>query len=319
MPNLNVAIATRLGREGFPLIYDLQICLAAQRDKNFTWLILLRPSAHRFEKILKSELEQTEDLWSRTKIIKCSTDNRSKLLNIALRNVSTGYINIFDDDDLPFSNFIETIRNEARNMNGMSIIRTQTFQIETESNLVQGRAYNIAMSNGNNLWPEAFQRLSHLDRNLTPCMAVSYPIKLVKKFHLTWDETLDAVEDWDFLIRSSDVIEVKSTNVVTSIYRRADKEYRSKKLLSNKAWKESENKVRAKIARQLFVLEGDQILSLRNSRVVNVFAHWPLRAHMLFSLMRFFEPRLINYPNLYVTGKIIHKYLKRILKIEEYV
>jgi hypothetical protein len=316
MLDLDVALATRLGSEGYPQIYDLQTSLAAQTDKNFIWLILLRPSAHSLEKELLIKLKKTRELWQRTQVIKCNTDNRSELLNMALSSLTTGYLSVFDDDDLPFSSYVKTIRSEAKKVSGKSIIRMQTVQIETIKNFIGERSYDVSVSNCKYLWPSTFDRLSHLQRNLTPCMSLSFPVALLKKYALVWDETLSAVEDWDFLMRSSEVIPVQSVELVTSIYRRVDNQYRSQKLIGKKEWSDSEKIVNAKIENQKFTLTGRQVITQIHGKYL---AEPVTGARKFIKVVQFTQPRLLRFPWLYLIGKTTYRFLIKSFKIEKYV
>jgi hypothetical protein len=315
----NLTLVTRLGDEGFPEIYDLQLCLMAQKDTNFQWIILLRPSAHKFERDLRLNLELYPELYERTKIIRCKTDNRSKLLNSALQLVDDGYITIFDDDDLPLSSYVSVIRESIAKSKGNLIIRTQVVQIETLRVRLNEFWYQVAKGKALFLWPESYNRYNHMSRNQTPCMAVSYPVKLLKKNNLNWDERLHAVEDWDLLIRASGVIPVFSVEVPTSIYRRAQGVYRSNLVVSPVKWSESETKVRLKIEKLEFGLTGSEIMSLVGSNRSKVHKSTPVRAIIFTKLVFILKPRLIQRPRVYLLFKSLYRPIIKILRIENYV
>lgn len=315
----NLSLVTRLGDEGFPEIYDLQLCFMAQKDPNFRWIILLRPSAHKFERDLRLNLELCPELYERTKIIRCKTDNRSRLLNSALEEVNDGFIAVFDDDDLPLSSYVSVIRESIAKSKGNLIIRTQVVQIETIRVRLNDFWYQVAKSKALSLWPESYNRYSHLSRNQTPCMAISYPVKLLKKNNLRWDERLDAVEDWDLLIRASGVIPVVSVETPTSIYRRPQVGYRSKLAVSPAKWNESETKVRLKIEKLEFVLTGSEIMSLVGSNRSKAHGSTPIRALILTKLVFILRPRLLQRPRLYLLFKSLYQPTIKILRIESYV
>ncbi len=315
----NLSLVTRLGDEGFPEIYDLQLCLMAQKDLNFHWIILLRPSAHKFESELQLNLQRSPELYKRTKVIRCKTDNRSKLLNSALQLVNNGHFTVFDDDDLPFSNFVSVIRESIAKSNGDLIIRTQVVQVETIHVRLNQFKYQVAKGKALSLWPDTYNRYDHMSRNQTPCMAISYPVKLLKKNNLEWDEKLDAVEDWDLLVRASGFIPVLSIATPTSIYRRSQGGYRSKLAVSPLKWSDSETRVRHKIEKLEFVLTGSEILSLADSnRSINR-GHTPLRAKVITKFVRIVRPRLLQRPRLYILCKSLYQPTIKLLRVERYV
>ena len=319
MPSRNLTIVTRLGAEGFNEIYDLRLCLVAQIDQNFEWLIMLRPSAHLEFKSLVSNLKLTPTLWSKTTIVKCDTNNRSKLLNQALGAVNQGYLVVLDDDDLVMSNFVEVIRNTILITDDLSIIRTEVAKMDTKRIRVGSDYFQISTSKSENIWPTTFDRYQHLNINRTPCMAVSYPVRLLKKYGLSWDCDITAAEDWDFLMRASEVIPVESVQEITSIYRRAGGEYRSKVVVSDYQWRESEKRVRDKILLQKFTLTGGEIADLRSDGKSYLGRLYPKNFLLFRSIAIWFQPRLLNHQFLYLLSKRIYRFLIRLFKWEEYV
>jgi hypothetical protein len=314
-----LTIVTRLGGEGFSEIYDLQLCLAGQSDKNFTWIILLRPSAHDLDSDLRLMLKKTPELWLRTKVIKCDTDNRSKLLNKSLSQTRDDYLVVFDDDDLPLSNFVKVIREAASESKSTAIVRTEVVEIATERLRLNSGYTQIQRSKANFLWPSTFNRLDHLQQNLTPCMAVSYPVSLLRKNELQWDEELHAVEDWDFLMRSSEIIPVVSPQVVTSIYRRSGIEYRSQLSVHPRDWINSERIVRAKLEKIKFIVTGSELLS--RGSVITI-QHRTLSsqiAEYYVKLVHKFRPFFTRTPRLYLLLKQLHKFLIKVMRMQPYV
>jgi hypothetical protein len=137
--------------------------------------------------------------------------------------------------------------------------------------------------------------------------------------NLRWDERLDAVEDWDLLIRASGVIPVVSVEIPTSIYRRSQVGYRSKLAVSPAKWNESETNVRLKIEKLEFVLTGSEIMSLVGSNRSKAHGSTPIRAVILTRLVFILRPRLLQQPRLYSLFKSLYQPTIKILRIESYV
>ena len=319
MGQTTVNVVTRLGEEGLGDIYDLSTCLSAQTNNDFKWIILLRPSAHKYFSEICKSLQFDHILWNQITLIKCFTDNRSKLLNRALDILHDGYLVVLDDDDLPLSHFIETINEAAQKVHCKSIIRTQVVQMETLRQKIGNRSIQISMSPMKYLWPSEFNRLSHLTANKSPCMGISYPVKLLNKFGLNWDEKIEAVEDWDMLMRASNQIPVMSAEEVTAVYRRSGRSYRSQKAISPLDWQKSEEIVRRKIQTQTFKLTGAEVISLSTKNDGFNTNPAPYRVKLFVGFVRFIQPRLINTPFVYNLLKFQYKRVAKMLKVDDYV
>jgi hypothetical protein len=64
----------------------------------------------------------------------------------------------------------------------------------------------------------AFDFGDHLIANQSPICSIALPRPVLDRFGLRFDETLDALEDWDLLLRTAPWCGVEDTGVVTSVY-----------------------------------------------------------------------------------------------------
>jgi hypothetical protein len=301
-----VSVVTRLGAEGFPDIYDLQYCLNGQNDSNFEWIVLVRPSAHEKIDEIRQEFQRTSDLYRRVRILKVDSDSRGGILNIALNDCEGSMIVVLDDDDIPLTNFIETINHFAKIYSCNSILRTLTFSQETHR--LQGMAGNhqISYSKGIEAWPREFNLLSHIVQNQTPCMSLSFPVKKIKEYNVEWDSTLLAVEDWDFLMRAAENISVESISKVTSLYRRANGSYRSQKNTARNDWKESEQIVREKISNLTLKLKVGDLIENQYLGPNSLKTNENNLPQYYRSLIRVILPIANKFPRLYVILRKCH-------------
>lgn len=302
-----VCVVTRLGLEGFPDIFDLQYCLNGQSDSNFEWILLLRPSAHNKMDELRQEIQLTSELFNKTKILKVDSDSRGGILNVALESCVDGMVVILDDDDLPLPNFIETINTNAKKSAHKAILRTLTFSQETHRKGGIAGNLQISMTKGIETWPREFELLPHIERNLSPCMSLSFPIKKLKEYDLRWDSTLTAVEDWDFLIRAAQKIPVQSVQVVTSLYRKSSGGYRSQKEVSVLSWKESENITRQKINDLEFIFKVGDLLDNRNWIENHTTLHFPSLPNFYNKILVAVIPILNRFPRTYNFCRTVHR------------
>lgn len=306
MTKNSVKVVTRLGVEGFPDIYDLQYCLNGQSDCNFEWIILLRPSAHKKFNQLIQELKYTSELFPRIKIYKVKSDSRGGILNVVLKNYNDGMIVVLDDDDIPLPNYIEVINKYAQTNSFSSIVRTLTFSQETfRTNEISSS--QISMSKGLELWPRNFKILSHLEMNRTPCMSASFPIKIIKNLDLKWDETLSALEDWDFLMRAAQIIPVESVEIVTSLYRKPQGAYRSQVSTSRASWKESEGIVREKLNDLKFEIRGLKIIESQFFQQKNTDLTLKRAPNYYVRIVRYLLPLATKLPGTYNYLRTVHR------------
>jgi hypothetical protein len=309
-----VTVVTRLGIEGFPDIYDLQTCLNGQSDSNFSWIILVRPSAHTQIRELRQELQRTSSLFTHTKIQKVNSDSRGGILNLALKFCEDGMIVVLDDDDIPLPNFIETINHFGKLTSMSSILRTLTFSQETHrfGGLVGN--HQISTSKGLELWPRNFNLLSHIENNQSPFMSLSFPVRKLREYDLRWDPSLTAVEDWDFLIRAAENIPVESIPKVTSLYRRSNGAYRSQEVTTRKEWRESEERVRTKIQKLELRIRIQDLIEDPHWTSSNIGFHQEELPNWYRRLVKMFLPIANRFPRLYIILRKIHNKFISLIK-----
>ena len=250
-----LSILTRVGLEANPVLFDLTLCLAAQSDTDFEWIILARPNFSSVLSQFHQILTPHANLNARTRIVNCASDNRSTLLNIGLSEAKGDYLVVLDDDDLVTSDFVEIFNNAAIEYAGLGLqpaLRTLPSSKIVEHSSVKNREL-IGKSRINFPWPDFFDPSEHLKKNSTPCCAIAWPIDAIKSNEILWDETLDRCEDWDFLLQMilhAGVIQIPTP---TSIYRLFESGSRSTLNSSSGQWKESEKIIRAKVKTRNYV------------------------------------------------------------------
>jgi hypothetical protein len=237
-----LSILTRLGNDGIDLIPDLNMCLLAQHEQDFEWIILCRPSIDSLNLANDARFQ-----WGRPgqiKFIETNTNSRGGCLNIGLRESTGSHITVLDDDDMVFSNFVsEFIRLQSQHKQQNIIFRTQIGLMTVEN--LSGTAKSLSSTAPvRAFWPTSFNPLEHLLVNQSPCHALSFPRTQIKEHNISWDENLSSVEDWDFLTNCLQYMYVLDNPCFTGIYRQPKKQSRSKKLETNKNWSSAEATVR---------------------------------------------------------------------------
>lgn len=140
---------------------------------------------------------------------------RSKAANMAMDLASGEYLNFLDDDDLFFADHVETLLKELLRTQA-SVAYTVAFEVPTE--FLGGyaekvnRGYNIVHRSN-------FNRLRLFYENYLPIQTVMFKKEIIKENSLYMDETLDALEDWDFWMRLSLKSDFLFVDKTTSYYR----------------------------------------------------------------------------------------------------
>lgn len=140
---------------------------------------------------------------------------RCKAGNKALSMASGKYLNFLDDDDLFYSDHVETLVGELENSD-YSICYTTAFETPIVVKSKKPYIYDvlseyISVSN-------EFNMLKLFYCNITPIQSVMFEKKVYEKLG-GFDESLDALEDWDLWIRYALKYEFKYIKRTTSIYR----------------------------------------------------------------------------------------------------
>lgn len=257
---LSIVLRTQLKR--IDCLEDALLCLAGQSNQSFELLIVLHSAEGRIE--LDSLLsKQPKSLTNKVKVVQTNGGNRGVPLNVGISASSGTHIAFFDDDDLLTATWVEEFH-KAGVVHPANILRSQVGTLWSErvfdvSNVEQV----IQISEPTAEYLSTFSQTDHLLVSHSPFMSLCFPICLFKNLGIKADENLAVCEDWDLLLRASNVLEVIDIPFVTSFYRRwigQETSYSSHDAL---VWQESEAAVIAKLSEDRLVLPGPEIFRIR--------------------------------------------------------
>jgi len=219
-PFLTVIVRTQ-GRR-LRALEDSLLCLAAQTDQDFEVIIV----GHDLQDALLGELRADvaafdADFRSRVTISTVEGGTRAAPLNRALDLARGRYFAVFDDDDLLFAHWVERFHEAARRAPGVpvrAVVANQRLEPEDWHGALVGGFRSTS-------WPilefpTTFDALGHLLVNKSPFMSWAFPMTLVRFFGKRFDEELVVCEDWDYILRSTQLLGVVEVPEITSIYRR---------------------------------------------------------------------------------------------------
>lgn len=155
---------------------------------------------------------------------------RSKAGNIGMEMAHGEYLNFLDDDDLFYADHVEVlVRTLERSKNKAAY----AFAFETPIEVKSTDPYEYTVYNYLGIHKTKFKRIELCYHNYIPIQCIMFEKSLFENYG-GFDESLDALEDWDLWVRYSLHTDFDSIEKTTSIYRvpkvRAINEKRQKEL-----------------------------------------------------------------------------------------
>ena len=140
---------------------------------------------------------------------------RSAVGNMGVELSHGKYINFLDDDDLFFYDHVEVLVREAVK-NKYEIVYDTAF--ETQYNVISRVPYKYYVKYVDVIHKEQFDRLALYSHNLFPIQTIMFERKVYDECG-GFDESMDALEDWELWIRFSLKYDFHYVNDTTSLYR----------------------------------------------------------------------------------------------------
>ena len=186
------------------------ISLRNQTYKNIE-VVVVEDGKNTAEKMIKNEFKDLNIVYEATG----TNIGRSKVANIAMKKAKGKYLNFLDDDDVFYNDHVETLV-KSLEKNKYDIVFSSSFETLIE---VQNKSpYKYIIHDKGPFGGWDFDRFELYKHNLFPIQSVMLKKELVKECGGI-DETIDALEDWDFWVRLSLNHEFYRIKKTTSIFR----------------------------------------------------------------------------------------------------
>lgn len=217
-PFLSVIMRTQ-GKRRLELEEAL-LSLYGQTDDDFEILLL----GHNLDvdgKAMVQEIidETIQDLRKRIHLIEVNGGNRTTPLVRGFEAASGDYVAMLDDDDIVFDHWVETFHMLAKEHDGKILhtycVRQDWLNIHNK----YGGTGLRATGPFEKLYCRDFDELLQMSTNTCPIHSLAFPLESYRKYGIHFDEQLNVVEDWDFLMRTSFLSGVANAQEITSIYR----------------------------------------------------------------------------------------------------
>ena len=139
---------------------------------------------------------------------------RSHVGNIGLKMASGDYINFLDDDDEIYPQHIEKLMQTVQNENKLAVYSVAE---ERQIRILSKEPYTWKLKRRLIRYRQPFLHVLLYYQNYMPIQSVLFSRKLYERMG-GFDESLDALEDWDLWIRYSTISDFSFMNEITSAY-----------------------------------------------------------------------------------------------------
>ena len=140
---------------------------------------------------------------------------RSKAGNIAMGMAKGKYLNLLDDDDLFYADHIEVL---VKNIEKSDNMAAYSLAFETPITVFSKSPYEYEVKYFNSVHKQEFDRMMLCHHNYIPIQCIMFSKTLFEQYG-GFDETVDALEDWDMWVRYSTKTDFGFVKKTTSLYR----------------------------------------------------------------------------------------------------
>lgn len=250
-----LSIVTRTVGDRPEELKEVLLCLTGQECVDFEVLVV----GHNLnveKQLLVEDIINATPEWIRQKIrlIRVNGGNRSTPLNAGFESAKGQYITILDDDDIVFGNWIEEFRKLSKDNYGKILKSVSVRQEYEQTTTTYSKKTSRAVSGFLSDYPAEFDFITMLHHNQCPGLCLAFPRSIFHDFGLRFDETINTIEDWDFIVRSAFICGVASSHTVTNIYRWWLKGTSSQSLHSTQEWEDNYRYVQSKFNSQYLIL-----------------------------------------------------------------
>jgi len=252
VPLFNVVIRTQ-GKRNI-LLHEAIDSLVNQSESNFRIILVVHTQENsKFLEIIQLMERFTEKFKFEPKILQAFDGGRSRPLNLALQNLDGKAVAFLDDDDLVHEDWIQNFKS-IFDKNSAAIMRcfAESKQYSAEGNLIEISTEELDLG-----FCYPWNLAEHLVFNRTPIHCFALPTSALRRFKLSFDENLDTNEDWDFLVRAANYLEVIDTLKISAVYRQWSENSSSE--ISGEVWEKNRNKLLKSFEDKLFILNGAQL------------------------------------------------------------
>lgn len=174
-------------------------------------IVVVEDGKNAAERMIKEEFDDLNIKYSYTGI----NVGRSKVGNIAMSLAKGKYLNFLDDDDLFFADHVEVL---VKNIEDSEYRAAYSYAYETPTIVKSTEPYKYEEVCHNLVYRQKFNRIALFHHNYIPIQCIMFEKSMFEEYG-GFDESLDALEDWDLWVRYALNNDFRSIGKATSIYR----------------------------------------------------------------------------------------------------
>ncbi len=232
VPFLSVIVRTTGQRP--QTLAEALTCLAAQSDDDLEVKLMVHTGGA-VDPGIQSIVESFHPTFAcRVEVIPVKGGGRARPLNVGLARSTGRYVAFLDDDDLVTGDWVKSFRRGAGASPG-KIVRSITLNQAIRPCDHSGMTYEVC-SGLNHSYAPTFDLVQHFFANQSPICSFAVPRGMLNALNLRFNESLPVTEDWEFLLRASQITGVADTGEVTSVYRGWLSEDGSTNLVDSSVW-----------------------------------------------------------------------------------
>ncbi len=277
-----LTIVTRTQGRRLLCLEDVLTCLAGQSDRDFEVLVMCHRTTSEQQAAVE-DVVASAPTWLReaVRVLQVERPGRAAPLNDGFVAARGRYVVALDDDDTVLAHYVSTFKAAATKHEGQ-LLRTVAVRQDVVPVGDGDDDRAVSVDDPFREWPLDFSLVDHLSDNYSPIMTVAFPRGAVHGLGLRFDETLQANEDWEYIVRCAAVLGVTSVREITSVYRWWLHTASSREAHSAEQWDEARSHIRTGVADSVLLLQPEEVrrlvATLERSRREMASAHEVARA-----------------------------------------
>lgn len=267
-PFLTVLTRTQGRREDG--LTEVMLCLAAQTDRDFEWVIIGHKLSNQEKKLVDNILLCAPPyLKKRIKCYLCNDEGRTAPLNFGFSMARGQYVAILDDDDIVMDNWVEEFHKASIDAKGAIL---HSYVVLQNWQYIPGFHRNSealrAVGAFSSKYCRPYNKFEQFTTNYCPPVCLAFPAYAFKKWRICFDETLNMTEDWDYLTRVAVLCDVYDIENVTCIYRWWKNGETSATLYSEKEWQKTYQFLTERFSHLYFPIQVKDLRATANANGV---------------------------------------------------